>query len=397
MHHKLRVAVRRFDAFEQAIAEQFEDFARATSVDAEIEIVAMDLNPLHETLIGRRGLAGPDWDVAFLSTDWIAEVQALGLAEDLRPWQARLPIPDFPDAWSPSLLGLQSVAGGLWGMPYHDGPQCLIFRRDLLDAAGLDVPATWDAFHAAARRLHDPANGVSGTVLAMFPDGHNGFYDFCIHLWTRGGAPFDETGRPQFTTPPAIAALDFIRALAADDAAIAPNPATIDSVASGLMFCEGRVALMTNWFGFAALGETWADSRVAGKIGIAPLPVSPGLPPVSLNVYWVLAIAAGSRQKALAWDFLRHCATAPMDRLTTLRGAIGVRRSTWNDPEVNAAVPYYHELEALHACARELPSHPRLSEVASIVDAMIGSALSSSRPSAELLAEAQVRVAALIG
>ena len=392
----LRVAVRRFDPFERAIALQFRDFTETHRLDARIEAVAMDLNPLHATLIGQRGLTTPDWDVAFLPTDWIAEVQTLGLVEDLRPWLAARPIPDFPDAWSPSLLGLQDFAGGFWGMPYHDGPQCLIYRRDLLDAAGLAVPTTWAEFHAAARRLHDPARGVSGTVLALFPDGHNGFYDFCIHLWSRGAAPFDAAGRPCLTTPAAVAALDFIRVLTADEAAVAPNLASIDSVKSGLMFCEGRVALMTNWFGFAAFGETWADSHVAGRIGVAPLPAAPGVAPVSLNVFWVLAIAAGSARKALAWDFLRHCATAPMDRLTMLQGGIGVRRSTWSDREVNATVPYSHTLDALHACARELPAHPRLSGIARVIDEMVGGALATARPSIELLAEAQARIAALV-
>ncbi len=396
MTETMRVAVRRFDPFERAIVGQFEDFARTTGLDGRIEVAAMDLNPLHATLIEQRGLQTPDWDIAFLSTDWIAEVQALGLVEDLRPWLAARPIPDFPDAWSPSLLGLQDFAGGFWGMPYHDGPQCLIYRRDLLEAAGLPVPATWDDFHAAARRLHDPAHGVSGTVLALFPDGHNGFYDFCIHLWTRGGAPFDPAGHPQLTTAAAVEALDFLRTLAADKAAVAPNLHDIDSVKSGLMFCEGRVALMTNWFGFAALGESWDQSRVAGRIDIAPLPVAPGMAPVSLNVFWVLAIAAGSQRKALAWDFLRHCASAPMDRLTTMEGAIGVRRSTWSDREINAVVPYYHKLDLLHAHARELPVHPRLAGIASIVDEMVGHALASNRPSPDLLAEAQTRILALV-
>ncbi len=396
MTETLRVAVRRFGPFETGIVRQFADFARAGDLDARIEVAAMDLNPLHTALVEQRGLATGAWDVAFLSTDWIAEVQALGLIEDLRAWLGRRPIRDFPDAWSPSLLGLQDFAGGFWGMPYHDGPQCLIYRRDLLDAAGLAVPKTWAEFHAAARRLHDPARGVSGTVLALFPDGHNGFYDFCIHVWTRGGEPFDAACRPHLTTQAAVAALDFLRALAGDAGAVAPGLREIDSVKSGLMFCEGRVALMTNWFGFAAFAETWEDSRVAGRVGVAPLPTDPGVVTVSLNVFWMLAIAAGSARKALAWEFLRHCATAPMDRLTTLEGAIGVRRSTWNDPEVNARVPHYHALDLLHAHARALPVHPRLSQIAHVVDEMMAQAVASDRASRKLLAEAQTRIEALV-
>src|SRR3546814_9814898 len=90
----------------------------------------------------------------------------------------------------------------MW-MPYHDGPECLIYRKDLLAAAGIAVPATWDDFHAAARALHAPDRDQYGTVLALFPDGHNSFYDFCIHIWSRGGEPFTADGRPAFTSPQA--------------------------------------------------------------------------------------------------------------------------------------------------------------------------------------------------
>jgi multiple sugar transport system substrate-binding protein len=392
----LRVAVRRFGPFESGIVKQFSDFCRVTGTDATIEAVAFDLNPLHETLFQRRELVSGAWDFSFLSTDWIAEAQAAGLVEDLAPFMAARPIADFPRAWSPSLLNLQKFAGGFWGMPYHDGPQCLIYRTDLLERAGIAPPATWDDFHAAARLLHDPPSGVSGTVLALFPDGHNAFYDFCIHLWTRGSAPFDAAGQPCIATPQGAAALDFLRGLARDASAVAPNLHDLDSVKSGLLFCEGKVALMANWFGFAAFGESWGESRVAGRVGIAPLPAGRGGASVSLNVFWMLAMARGSANKDLVWDFFRHCATPAMDKLTTMEGASGVRRSTWADAEVNRAVPYYHKLDELHALARELPVHPRLSDVAHVIDAMMTAATTTERPTAELLAEAQAAIESIV-
>jgi multiple sugar transport system substrate-binding protein len=392
----IRIAVRRFGPFESAILRQFEDFAATTGADVGVEIAAMDLNPLHEAMIQRRELLSGQWDLAFLSTDWIAEAQALGLVEDLEPWLRRRPIEDFPAGWSPSLTALQSFAGGFWGMPYHDGPQCLIYRTDLLARAGIAVPTTWAQFQAAARRLHDPGTGRYGTVLALFPDGHNGFYDFCIHLWTRGGAPFDAAGRPQLTRTAAVAALDFLRALARDGEAVAPDLRAIDSVKSGILFCEGKVALMANWFGFAAFGESWAQSQVAGRVDVAALPAGPGGQSVSLNVFWMLAMAAGSANKALVWDFMRHCATPAMDKLTMTEGAIGVRRSTWADAEVNATLPYCHKLDLLHARAKALPVHPRLSAIARVVDDMMGAAVTTDRATDALLAEAQARIEAIV-
>jgi multiple sugar transport system substrate-binding protein len=396
MSATIRIAVRKFDPFENAIARQFAAFSRATGSSARLEIEALELNPLHDSLFVRRGLADGSFDLAFISTDWLAEAQAAGLIRDLAPHLARAPIPDFPDAWSPSLLGLQRFKGGFWGMPYHDGPQCLIYRKDLLEAASIPVPTTWTQFHEAARRLHDPAQGRYGTVLALYPDGHNSFYDFCIHVWTRGGEPFGPDARPCIDTPEALAAVDFIRTLARDATAMTPGATELDSVKSGILFCEGKIALMTNWFGFAALGETWESSQVRGLVDIAPLPAGAGGRSVSLNVFWVLALAAGSTNSELAWSFLRHLATAPMDKVTTLEGAIGVRRSTWADPEVNRLVPYYHKLDALHARARELPLHPRLAEISHVVDDLLGRAVASDVSSSVLLDEAQRRIDELV-
>lgn len=390
MTETIRIAVRKFPPFETAIVRQFQDFVRVAGVDARIETEAFDLTPLHERLFERQALAKGEFDIAFLSTDWIAEAHQAGALADLAPHLRRAPIPDFPDAWSPSLLNLQQFAGGFWGMPYHDGPQCLIYRKDLFDAAGLSPPKTWDEFVAIARRLHKPEAGRYGTVLALFPDGHNSFYDFCVHVWTRGGEPFAPDGRPDLVTKEAIAALDFIRALAADATAMAPDPRALDSVKSGLMFCEGKIALMTNWFGFAALGDS-IEGPVKGKIDIAPLP-SAGGRSVSLNVFWMLTLASGSRNPDLAWTFMRHAASPAMDLLTTREGAIGVRRSTWSDREVNARIPYYGKLDRLHEFARELPRHPRLADMAHIIDEMLSRALASPTPSRDLLADAEAKI-----
>lgn len=391
MSATLTVAVRRFGPFESAIARQFADFADAHGVDARLQLEVMDLNELHDAAIARRGLATGRHDISFLCTDWLAEAQADGLLEDLAPHLARAPIADFPAAWSPSLTSMQRFAGGLWGMPYHDGPECLVYRKDLLADAGIAVPATWQDFHRAARALHAPQLGRSGTVLALFPDGHNGFYDFCIHVWSRGGEPFDGQGRPDFLSPQARAALDFIRTLAVDVGAIAPDAHGTDSVAAGLLFAAGKVALMANWFGFAAYADTSADSQVRGLVDVAPLPAGPGGRSVSLNVFWVLSIGSGSAHKALAWEFLRHCASARMDLLTSTEGAIGVRRSTWADPGLNAGIPYYHRLAWLHEHARSLPVTPRLAAVSRVVDELLAEATTGTRASADLLAEAQAK------
>ena len=149
--------------------------------------------------------------------------------------------------------------------------------------------------------------------------------------------------------------------------------------------------MMVNWFGFATSAHTDPASRVRGNVMVAPVPFDAGHRSVSLNVYWLLAIAAGSPHFETAWSFLQHVATPEMDKLTTMAGAIGCRRSTWSDAEVNRSIPFYSAMEDLHEQARELPRREDWPEIAAEIDSIVVDTLSTDRPIRELLREAQDR------
>jgi len=390
-----RIAVRKFGPFESAIQKQWASFCRATGCTLRLEAEPLDLHPLHDTLFAREGLKKGAWDVAFVVTDWIAEAHATHALLDLAPLIAANPPADFPHAWTDSLLRFQRFDKTILGLPYHDGPECLIYRKDLFDAAGLQPPRTWHEFHTTARLLTKPSANQYGTVFAAYPDGHNTVYDFCLQLWTRGGALFDTAGRLHLTTTAAESALSFYREILTDTSAIHPKSRELDSVQSGFAFARGEVAMMVNWFGFAAMGETLPESTVKGKIAIAPLPFAPGGNSASLNVYWTLGIGSGSPHAKIAYDFLRHCASAENDKLLTLEGAIGCRKSTWHDADVNRVIPFYRELEKIHTHARELPRLPHWSELSAVIDRLVTSAADTDEPISALLARAQQAADAL--
>lgn len=381
---EFRIAVRAFPPFESAIRKQWESFESLARTGRQLQVVPLDLHPLHDALFSH---SSDQWDAAFVVTDWIAEAAASNTLLDLAPYLAADPPEGYPSAWTPSLLRFQKVGGRVLGLPYHDGPECLVYRKDLFEEAGLAPPQTWEDFHRIARQLTRPAENRWGAVFAAFPDGHNTVYDFCLQLWSRNGDLFDTAGRPQLDSQAARDALRFYRTILRDASAVHPRCAEFDSVKSGYAFAHGEVAVMVNWFGFAAMCETSPDSKVRGKVGVAGVPGG-----VSLNVYWTLAAPVTCAQADISWRFLRHCASVEMDKLLTLEGGIGCRRSTWTDGEVNRAIPFYREMERLHEGARELPRMAAWSRIASVIDALVLEAISSNRPEAELLAEAQERI-----
>jgi multiple sugar transport system substrate-binding protein len=397
---KFRIAVRKFEPFERAIRAQWDAFEEEARTGLTLEAVPLDLHDLEEALFASGGMKDGAWDLAFVATDWIASMHRLGCALDVQDLLRHDPPAGYPDAWSPSLLRLQSIGDAVLGLPYHDGPECLMFRRDVFEDRALQAefirrfdrplrpPTTWAEFHHVARFLNGRAPGLHGAVFAAFPDGHNSVYDFLLQLWTRGGELIAADGAPHFSMPRAEEALAFYREILTDASAVHPDCLALDSVAAGQRFAAGEAAMTINWFGFAAYAHTAADSAVRGLVDVANIPAAPGGSSVSLNVYWILAIASGSPHAEIAWQFLRHTASPAMDKLTTTSGAIGCRRSTWNDAEVNTEIPFYRRMEDLHRTAREIPQRADWLAIAALIDRLVTDTVTTSTPVAELLERA---------
>jgi multiple sugar transport system substrate-binding protein len=401
-----RIAIRRFPPFADAIARQWAAFEAEHQTGLSLDAESLDLNPLVDRLFKQGGLKKGDWDIAFVVTDWMADAVADGALRDLSPDMVRLPVPDYPRGWAPALTHVQQFGDSIYGLPYHDGPECLVYRADLFAdpieqdnferryGYPLAVPATWEEFADIAEFFTRPDENLYGTVLAGFPDGHNTVYDFCLQLWSRGGELLDANGRPTLDTAEAITALDFYRFLVRSRDHTPPHPEDIDSVRSGELFASGSVAMMVNWFGFAAVCEQ-PGCPVKGKTAVTTLPSAPGTEPASLIVYWLLAVGSGSPHAETAYAFARHCATPGMDKITTLAGGIGCRLSTWSDPEVNDLVPFYAELPRLYAGARTLPRSRQFPALAHIIDAAVQEAIQQDTPSADILRRAQSKAASL--
>jgi multiple sugar transport system substrate-binding protein len=401
---KFRIAVRKFGPFESAIQKQWDAFEAGARTGLELDTQALELHALFEALFASGGLLGGDWDVAFINTDWVAHLHKSRAALDLAPLIHGHPPDDYPEGWTRSLLRLQQDGDSILGLPYHDGPECLIYRKDLFadpeqqaryqkqhDAA-LCVPTTWEEFHQVAKHFQQPERGWHGAIFAAFPDGHNTVYDFLLQLWTRGGELLDERRRVRLDSPAAIQGLEFYRAILNDSSAIHPSCREMDSVRAGMAFAAGEAAMMVNWFGFAAMAEVIPDSRIKASVDLAAIPCAPGCRSTSLNIYWILSIAAGSRHPDVAYAFLRHCASAHMDKLLTSEGGIGCRKSTWHDDEINRAIPFYNRLESLHEHAREIPRMEDWPRVAEVIDELVLGTINGPEPVADLAQVAQATV-----
>ena len=396
---KLRIAVRSFADFEAALAAHVRAY-RDRNPSVEVEVARFGLPELHQALFEEEGLRQGTLDLAIFPTDWLGYASGAGVLECLSNWMERQPLPDWPEGWPASLRDPLETGCGFQCIPWHDGPECLIYRTDLFSDPGnrrtfaakygreLAPPITWHDFHETARFFTRSDGSRYGTLFAAYPDGHNTLYDLVLQVWSRGGEMYSADGQPALGGPEVVEAVDFYRNLVRDPLACYPGAERIDSIQSGDVFLSGKIAMMVNWFGFAARCNH-PGSPLSGRIGLAPIPGGEPGQSASLSNYWVIGIASGSREKQAAYELLHHIAGPEMDKLTALSGAVGVRLSTWRDPDVRKRVPLYAELEKLSAHARTLPFCEQLPDFAEIVNQVSVEALQTDRPSEEILREAQ--------
>ncbi len=78
-----------------------------------------------------------------------------------------------------------------------------------------------------------------------------------------------------------------------------------------------------------------------------------------------------------------------MDKLLTREGAIGCRKSTWLDEDVNRAIPFYRRMEGLHAHAREMPRRADWPQIGEVIDRMVMETINSGEPVRTIVERAQ--------
>lgn len=401
MENKLKILCRKNEDFENVVKLMWQKYKEVYPSDLEMDLVPLHLPELHQAILTK------DFDVAHVNTDWLAETWETGCLENLAPYVAKQPPQDYPHGWPEALLKLQTFPNGLAGIPFHDGPECLIFRKDLFsDEAeqaafkakyGYDLapPTTWEGFMDAAEFFNRPESGMYGTLFALYPDGHNNIFDFALQVWSRGGQIEDENGHVTLDTPKAAEAMEFYRSLVQREF-VHPNSPNMESIESSRAFARGEAAMMVNWFGFATMCETTEGSCVKGKVDIAAVPHSDAIDgPVSLNVYYTWSVSSESSKKQAAWDFITNTVTAENDINLPMMGAIGCRKSTWYNPQVNEVIPYYSRMEEIHNYAKTLPRIACWHDISVIIDKLMIRVNSTDEPIAQILADAQAEVDAL--
>ena len=317
----------------EAIKPLLRDFEGRTGIKVNLEAYGED--QLTQKLTTEFTAGGSDIDVfmqrplqearQYVQNKWYADLNPFvkDLAKTPADWNFR----DFQSG----AVGTELVKGQLTGIPIVVEHEVLYYRKDLLRAAGLAVPKTLDQLKAAAEKLTDKGKGQFGFVARG--QRSPAVTQFSSFLYSFGGDWFNQgTGKATLSMPEAIAALRFYGDILRNYGP--PGVLNMSWPQAVAVFAQGKAALYTDADSISENVLNPTKSTVADKTGVAPFPAGPKGAHMYSVTSWGLAIAAGSKKKDAAWEFVKWATSKDTTIKTQSVGSVpSARSSVWESPE----------------------------------------------------------------
>jgi len=210
--------------------------------------------------------------------------------------------------------------------------QVLYYRKDLLRAAGLSVPATLEELEDAARILNK--DGVAG--FASRGDGFAAVSQMSGFIYNFGGR-YIENGAAAFDSPAAVNAIRFYGRLLGIS-----GPNGIDAMSWSEIipiFQAGNLALWTDASVFyGQLIDPEVSQVPAENVGVANLPHGPVSDEPYIITAWGMSISSMTEDMDSSMEFLKWATSAEMAQRAMQDNIPMARSSVWNDPSVTTHI-----------------------------------------------------------
>ncbi|BDP42336.1 putative ABC transporter-binding protein [Deinococcus aetherius] len=259
----------------------------------------------------------------------------------------------------PRIVEANTVNGKLVSLPWFTDAGLLYYRTDLLKKYGYSAPPkTWAELATMAKKIQDGERPANQTFAGFVFQGKNYEGLTCDALeWVNsfgGGTIVDNTGKVTINNPKAAQALDTAASWIRN---ISPAGVTTygEEEARGI-FQSGNAAFMRNWpYAYAlAQGE---DSKVKGKIGVAPLPAGVGGKPSATLGGWNLGVSSYSKNQAAAIDLVRYLTSPAEQKIRAIEGAYNPTiPALYKDQAILKANPFFGSLYSVFTNAVPRPS-----------------------------------------
>jgi len=376
-----------------------DDFTKANP-DIKLNWVTLEENDLRQKVTKDISTKGGQYDVLTIGT---YETPIWGK----KGWLVPLTGVDDPKDLLPAIAGGLTVDGKLYAAPFYGESSMVMYRKDLMDKAGLKMPdaPTWDFIADAAAKMTDRAAGVNGICLR----GKAGWGENMAFLTATsnsfGARWFDEKWGAQFNTPEWKDTLNFYLKMMKDSG---PQGASGNGFSENLaLFQTGKCGMWIDATVAASFVSDPKASQVADKVGYALAP-DKGLGKRANWLWaWALAVPAGSQkvdaaEKFIGWATSKHYGELVASKEGWANVPPGTRTSLYANPEyqkvpfaqmtlnsMNAADPLHPTVKPVPYTGVQFVAIPEFAGIATKVGELFSAALAGQMSGDDALKQAQ--------
>jgi sorbitol/mannitol transport system substrate-binding protein len=203
--------------------------------------------------------------------------------------------------------------GKLYGEPFYGESSFLMYRKDVLDAQGITMPAkpTWRDVARIATQVDGKQPGMAGICLRGQPGWGQVFAPLTTVVNTFGGTWFEKDWTPKVNAPEFTAATKFYVDLVRNYGEVGAPQAGFTECLNNLV--QGNAAM---WYdATSAAGSLEADdSPVKGKMAYVAAPVERTKSSGWLYA-WSWSIQQASQKKDNAWKFISWASSKEYEEL----------------------------------------------------------------------------------
>jgi len=379
-----------------------DDF-KAKNPGIDVEWVTLEENILRQRVTTDIATKGGQYDIMTIGTYEVPIWGKQGWLVSLNDLPASYDMNDL----LPAIRGGLTVDGNLYAAPFYGESSMVMYRKDLMDKAGLKMPKapSWTFIADAARKMTDKSSETYGICLR----GKAGWGENMAFLTAMsnsfGARWFDMNWKPQFDSKPWKDTLSFYVKLMND---AGPPGASSNGFNENLaLFQTGHCGMWIDATVAASFVTNPKDSQVADKVGFALAPDN-GLGKRSNWLWaWSLAIPAGSKKIDAAKKFIDWATSKDYLALVAAKDGWanvppGTRTSLYANPEyakvpfakmtldsINAADPQHPTVDPVPYVGVQFVAIPEFQGIATAVGQQFSAALAGTTSVDDALANAQ--------
>jgi multiple sugar transport system substrate-binding protein len=324
----LAVKSSQFEAHEARLAE----FEEATGIDVVYDYVPF---PNMKEALTTEMVAGGDYDVVSVMDQWVSSLQMLMAPIGPGIEAQGTDLSDFPAAH----IRHGMLNGELIGLPVRGHVQLMFYRKDLLEAAGVTPPQTWEEMVTAAKAIQGSTD-AAGIALPYGKLNGQNLMVWMNLLWGKGGDLFDADGNAIFNSDAGVAATQTYVNYLAEEIVPAGSAVFVEQDAVN-SFKQGNSAMLPVWWWVRSqLTDPEQSKLTAEQVGFTALPAVSGADRTTFTNTWIFGVTQESDNKDAATEFLGWLTDPAVERDVLmdpdLSEVVAVHMSNLTDPEVNA-------------------------------------------------------------